>query len=150
MPYETIQQKPHQHWSARRVKNNQSTETINLKGHYQEFPNKRDVPGMHGEEQGGDVSLELLVLEPDLVGQVLAARDLGLADLEPHGSDEVDVDERIGGALESRSEIVGVGSLEEAVRGFRLAVYGEDLFAGEETAASAWVAEHRHFRRSKW
>ncbi|KAH7833351.1 hypothetical protein Vadar_005359 [Vaccinium darrowii] len=82
---------------------------------------------------------ELLVLkgQSELHWQICRGSNLRLANLQPNSVNKVDADEWIGDALESRSQIVGMQSFEEAMRDLRLAVHEEHLFAGEETAAAA-------------
>ena len=60
---------------------------------------------MYGEEQGGDVSLELVVLDSDLTCRFITRYHLGLPALQAHDANEVNVDRRIDDELQRRLQI---------------------------------------------
>ncbi|KAM1175333.1 hypothetical protein COP2_028466 [Malus domestica] len=55
----------------------------------QELPNKHQIPKVSGEEQGSDLSLELLVLDANLVRRLVLRHNLYLLRLQTHCSDKV-------------------------------------------------------------
>ena len=60
---------------------------------------------MYGEEQGGDISLELVVLDSNLIRRFITRYHLGLPALQAHGVDEVNVDKQIGNELQCGLQI---------------------------------------------
>lgn len=76
---------------------------------------------------------------------MISENNLGAAELERNGADEVDVEEGIGGAFGDGLEIsIGEG-IKEALRNLCLAVYREYLFADD---CGGGMREHRHdYRR---
>lgn len=86
---------------------------------------------MNGDEQGRDVSFELIIVDANVRGGFITEHQLSLPVFEMDSTDEVDVDERIDNAVESRFEISGVSGFNEPLRDLRLEVQRKYLLAGE-------------------
>jgi len=107
---------------------------------YQKLPKECQIPCVRGQEQSGELGLELLVRRVNSVRRLVLQHDLRRFRLKRHRSDEVNVDEGIGNTIKRRLGVAVISGVYETLRELRFVVDGKNLFPNTRTR----ICQHHH------